>query len=63
MIIRDNFCQFCKKTYVVNPYWNCLDEMVQMGVTTYGFNEKKEKLSLNCHQILLFSRSLPNVPV
>ena len=63
MIIRDNFCQFCKKTYVVNPYWNRLDETVQIRGHNIWFQEKKEKLSLNCHQILLFSRALPNVPV
>ena len=30
VIIRDNFCQFCSKTYVVIPHLNHLDEMVQM---------------------------------
>ena len=29
VIIRDNFCQFCTKTYVVTPHVNCL-ETVQM---------------------------------
>ena len=24
MIIRDNFCYFCIKTYVVTPHLNCL---------------------------------------
>ena len=47
VIIRDNFCQFCTKSYVVTPH-----------VTTYDFNEKIEKLSLNFHQILLLSRAL-----
>ena len=39
VIIRDNFCLFCIKTYVVTPHLNCLDETVQMRVTTYGFDE------------------------
>ena len=30
MIIRDNFCLFCIKTYVVTPHLNRLDERVQM---------------------------------
>ena len=39
MIIRDNFCKFCIKTYV--------DETVQVRGTTCGFNEKEEKSSLS----------------
>ena len=30
MIIKDIFCSFCIKTYVVTPHLNCLDKMVQM---------------------------------
>ena len=30
MIIRDNFCLFCIKTYVVTPHLNLLIETVQM---------------------------------
>ena len=30
MIIRDNFCLFFIKTYVVTPHLNRLDEVVQM---------------------------------
>ena len=30
MIVRDNFCQFCLKTYVVIPHLNCLKGTVQM---------------------------------
>ena len=30
MIIRDNFCLFSIKTYVVTPHMNRLDETVQM---------------------------------
>ena len=30
VIIRDNFCPFCKKAYVVTPHLNHLAEMVQM---------------------------------
>ena len=30
VIIRDNFCYFCIKAYVVTPHLNRLDETVQM---------------------------------
>ena len=30
MTIKDNFCSFCIKTYVVTPHLNCLIEMVQL---------------------------------
>ena len=30
VIIRDNFCKFCIKTYVVSPHLSRLDETVQM---------------------------------
>ena len=30
MIIRDNFCYFCTKTYVMIPHLNRLDKTVQM---------------------------------
>ena len=30
VIIRDKFCQFSAKTYVVTPHLNRLDETVQM---------------------------------
>ena len=30
MIIRDNFCQFCTKTYVVTPHLNRLFKTVSM---------------------------------
>ena len=30
VIIRDNFCKFCIKTFVVTPHLNRLDETVQM---------------------------------
>ena len=30
MIIRDNFCKFCIKTYVVTPHLNHLKKTVQM---------------------------------
>ena len=39
MIIRDNFCYFLMKAYVVAPHLNRLVETVetvQMKVTTYG---------------------------
>ena len=42
MIIRDYFCQFRIETYVVTPHLNCLNETVQMRITTYSFNEEYE---------------------
>ena len=30
VIISDNFCKFCIKTFVVTPHLNRLDETVQM---------------------------------
>ena len=30
VIIRDNFCQFCTKTYVVTPHLNRLSGTVQI---------------------------------
>ena len=42
VIIRDNFCQFCTKTYVVTPHLNHLDKTVQMRRHTYGFSEKQD---------------------
>ena len=39
VIIRDNFCQFCTKTYVVTPHMNCLDETVQMRGHNMSFQQ------------------------
>ena len=52
VIIRDNVCKFCTKTYVVTSHLNRLMRQFRLGVIMYGFNEKEEKLSLNYHQIL-----------
>ena len=30
VIIRDNICKFCTKTYVITPHLNRLNETVQM---------------------------------
>ena len=46
------------KTYAVTPNLNCLVEMVQMRVTTYSFNDKYEKLSLNQSRITLLPTAL-----
>ena len=43
MIIRDNFCEFCIKTYVVTPHLNLLDETVQMRGLHYVSMRNKEK--------------------
>ena len=40
VIIRDNFCQFHVKTYVVTPHLNRLDETVQMRGHNIGFGKK-----------------------
>ena len=40
MIIRDDFCSFCIKAYIVTLHLNRLVETVQMRVTTYVLNEK-----------------------
>ena len=40
MIIRDNFCQFCIKTYGVTPLLNRLVETVQKRGHTIWFDEK-----------------------
>ena len=37
VIIRDNFCQFYIKTYVVTPHLNRLIETVQMRGHNIGF--------------------------
>ena len=39
MIIRDDFCLFCTKIYVVTPNLNCL-EMVQFRGRNIWFDEK-----------------------
>ena len=40
MIIRDHFCQFYIKSYVVTPHLESLVKMVLTGVTTYAVNKK-----------------------
>ena len=42
VIIRDNFCQFCIKTYVVTSHLNRLDKTVQMRGHSIWFKEKKK---------------------
>ena len=44
MIIRDNFCKFCIKTYVVTPHLNRLDETVQMRGHTIWFRRERRKI-------------------
>ena len=45
MITRDNFCQFCTKTYVVTPHLNRLNERLQHMVSV---GNKK-----NCHSVII----------
>ena len=40
MIIRNNFCLFSIKTYVVTHHLNRLDETVQMRGHNIRYNEK-----------------------
>ena len=58
VIIRDNVCQFCAKTYVGTPHLNRLDETVQMRGHPHMVSMRYKKLSLIYHQILLFPRAL-----
>ena len=46
VIIRDNFCLFCIKTYVVTPHLNRLDETVQMR----DYNMVSMRIKKNYHQ-------------
>ena len=39
VIIRDNFCKSCIKTYVVTPHLNRLNEMVQISGHNIWFDE------------------------
>ena len=55
VIIKDNFCKFYIKTYVVTPHLNRLVETVHIRGHIIWFEEKKEKLSL---RTCLFSRTL-----
>ena len=52
MIIRDNFCIFWLKTYVVTPHLNRLNKMVQMRGHNIWFHLEKRKNILLYHQIL-----------
>ena len=58
MIIRDNLCQFCTKTYAMTPHRksgrDSSDERLQHMVSM----RNKKKLSLNYHQIPLLSKAL-----
>ena len=55
MIIRDNYCQFCTKTYVVTPYLNRLDVMVQMRGHNIMVSMRNKKSN---PEIFLLSRSV-----
>ena len=44
MIIRDNFCEFCIKTYVVTPHLNRLDETIQMRGHNIWFRREIRKI-------------------
>ena len=56
VIIRDNFCQFCRKTYAVTPHLNCLYETLQMRghktyVVTSHLNCLNETVQMRGHNI------------
>ena len=44
VIITDNFCQFCTKTYVVTSHLNRLDETVQMRGHNIWFQREIRKI-------------------
>ena len=44
MIIRDNFCQVCRKVYAVTPHLNRLDETVQMRGHNIWFEREIGKI-------------------
>ena len=50
MIIRDNICKLCFKTYVVTIHLNGLNEMVQMSEGSQHMVLMRNKK--NYHQIL-----------
>ena len=56
VIIRDSFCQFCIKTYVVTPHLNCL-ETVQMRDHNIMISIRNKK---TYHQILTLIQSSGN---
>ena len=59
MIIRDNFCSFCVKTYVVIPHLNSLIETVQMrghNIMVSMSNKKNSPSIINKYPLL--SRNL-----
>ena len=47
MIIRDIFCSFCMKTYLLTPHLISLNQTVQMRGHNVWFRLEKEKLSSN----------------
>ena len=49
VIIRDNFCYFCIKTYVVTPHLNCLKERVHMWGHNICFYADLTKIIPNYH--------------
>ena len=42
LVIRDNFCQFCTKTFVT-PHLNCLNETVQMRGSQHTVSVRNKK--------------------
>ena len=55
VIIRDNFCYFCIKTYVVTPHLKRLDETVQMRGHNIWFCREIRKIII---KYSLLSRAL-----
>ena len=47
VIIRDNFCEFCIKTYVVTPHLNHLQETVQMRGYSIWFRQEVRTRALH----------------
>ena len=55
MIIKDNFCYFCIKTYIVTPHLNRLVETVQMRGHNIPFRWEITKIFI---KYCLLSRAL-----
>ena len=52
MIMRDNFCKFCIKLYVVTPHLNHLKETVQMRGNNMWFESQIMKIIIKYSLLL-----------
>ena len=63
VIIRDNFCQVCKKVYAVTPHLTRLDETLQIRGHNICFEVEIGKIipQLSSNTLLILSRALINI--